>query len=163
MAKCGNCGDTAASVAQIRACYGAGRVGAQPTLVVIDEAARLAPEPVEITEGVWRTPDGTVYKVQRSRESGRLYGKILDVNPGEGGKPTATFEYRTYVPDTLSKAGARKLNADEAAKFGQLYGICISCSKDLTDERSIFAGYGQRCAERNGWPWGAVAPVTTGA
>jgi hypothetical protein len=46
------------------------------------------------------------------------------------------------------------MSAEQAAEFGALYGICCNCGRDLTDETSIFHGYGPVCAARNGWVYG---------
>lgn len=136
MAYCGNCGKADATVAEIRECYS------------LSTSAAVEPERTPkptITDGLWLLGGETVYKVQQSRESGRLYGKrLVDQH----------FEYEPGVPRTLKDGYAVPLDAETAAAFGQLYGICISCSRTLTDERSIHVGYGEKCAENHGWPWG---------
>ena len=52
------------------------------------------------------------------------------------------------------------MDADQAAQFGALYGVCCNCGRELSDERSIHAGYGPTCAANNGWPWGEVEEIT---
>lgn len=42
-----------------------------------------------------------------------------------------------------------------AAEFGKITGTCVFCSRRLTDERSVEAGYGPKCAANNGLAWGA--------
>ncbi len=42
-----------------------------------------------------------------------------------------------------------------AARYGRLTGRCCFCSKELTDERSVSAGYGPVCAIKFGLEWGA--------
>ena len=37
---------------------------------------------------------------------------------------------------------------------GKIYGQCCMCGKLLTDERSLAAGYGARCAKNWQLPWG---------
>jgi hypothetical protein len=44
--------------------------------------------------------------------------------------------------------------AKVASEFGHLTGHCCFCSLQLTDERSTAVGYGKRCAEKFGLPWG---------
>lgn len=46
------------------------------------------------------------------------------------------------------------LSAEEAARFGHDYRQCVYCSRPLTDERSMSAGYGETCAHTHGLPWG---------
>lgn len=109
-----------------------------------------APEPVRhVTEdGIYRRPtDGAIFKVQIAKQgSGRLYAKRLEVTPGaDGERATATF---TYVAGAIHTLRADwKVTADEAAKFGALYGLCMACGRDLTDENSIARGIGPVCAK----------------
>ena len=91
---------------------------------------------------------GTTYKVQVAKNgSGRRYAKALEQHDGRW-----IFVYAPGVVRDLSEATC--MGAEEAAQFGALYGICCNCARDLTDERSIAAGYGPVCAANNGWPWG---------
>lgn len=46
------------------------------------------------------------------------------------------------------------LTASEAAKFGHDYRQCVFCSRPLTDDRSMSAGYGETCAHTHALPWG---------
>jgi hypothetical protein len=133
-----------------------------------------APKP-EITEGVWRMPEGTIYKVQTSRGygdsagAGKLYGKRLMVLPeteryiktvrGVKVEVKAELVYEAAVPAKLRNAYAVKLDDTEAAKVGSLSGVCMFCGRDLTDERSTTAGYGPDCAKKRGLPWGEAAPI----
>jgi hypothetical protein len=41
-----------------------------------------------------------------------------------------------------------------AEAYGHQHGSCCFCTKRLTDERSVTAGYGPVCAERYGLSWG---------
>lgn len=91
--------------------------------------------------------DGQYLKVQRAvHGSGRLYAKVWVPE-------TEEWKYRGRKP--LSRLSAdTKLNAEQAARWGKLYGRCVFCSLPLTDERSIAVGYGPVCAEHHGLPWG---------
>lgn len=167
MATCGKCGKTGASIAEIRVCFASGGAA-----VVEVEAAPL-PEKPTITEGVWRLPDGTVYKVQTSRgygggEAGRLYGKRLvwldepveKVKRGKTYTVTGELVYEAGVPRTLREGYAVQLGDEDAAMVGSLASVCMFCGLDLTDERSQFAGYGKDCASNRSLPWGETAPIT---
>lgn len=149
MPTCGNCGKQDASVAEIKECYRAG--GASPEwsevfagLDEMDEKYPETPEP-EITDGMWITPSGAIYKVQKSQKTGYLYGKILDVEPLADGQPTLSFTYQPSVPNLLRRERARKMTLDEAKSFGALYGMCCQCGRTLTNEESIEAGIGPVC------------------
>jgi len=95
-------------------------------------------------DGMYRTPDGTVYKVQIAKQgSGNLYAKRLVIEDGHG-----SFE---YAPGAVRQLQADwKMTLEQAKEFGQLYGICCKCGADLTDEGSIAAGIGPICGSK-GW------------
>jgi len=110
----------------------------------------------EATEGMYRTEDGTIYKVQRAvHGSGRLYAKRLVVHEGEfsfqkgfqGTKVTFEYDQGTIFKLKLTD----KMTLEEAKAFGALYGTCCVCGRTLTDERSIEAGIGPVCAGKGEW------------
>jgi hypothetical protein len=104
--------------------------------------AAAAPRPVvaaDLSEGMYRTADGSVYRVKKSRESGRLYAKSLDLLTGE-------FTYAAGAVYRLTAADRMTL---EQAKFlGCEMGICIVCGATLTDPVSVAAGIGPICGNR---------------
>jgi hypothetical protein len=114
------------------------------------QAVGLAPQPTrpaglgQVTEdGMYRTPDGTIWKVQRAvHGSGQLYAKRLTVEPGQ----TGTF---TYEPGAIRRLRPEnRMTLEDAKAFGKLYGVCCRCGRTLTDERSIADGIGPDCAGR---------------
>lgn len=105
-----------------------------------------------VPDGMYKTPDGTIYKVQIAvHGSGRPYAKKLIVDKEERddeGIYVAYFEYdsaglRHCTPEN-------RMSLDEAKEFGHLYGICCKCGRTLTDETSIANGIGPICASK-GW------------
>lgn len=143
MPTCGNCGKVNATVAEIRECYGRGTtLGAQQSSFEDYLAEEVqTPEPA-ITDGMWRTPDGVIYKVQVAvHGSGRLYGKRLALDPVE-------FVYEPGVVGLLQRERAHKLTLEEAKEFGALYGVCCVCGRTLTNETSIAEGIGPVCSGR---------------
>lgn len=106
-------------------------------------------------DGIYRNPKtDQIYKVQWNRAGGdgrRLYAKLLVVDnewerDGDGNvinEGKAHFEYASGAMRDLRPEW--KLDRDEAARYGQLYGICVRCSSPLTDEESIAAGLGPIC------------------
>lgn len=110
---------------------------------------RAARVPVELKDGVY-VLDGQIFKVQHAvHGSGRQYAKLVILE--EGGKPRT--EYAGTAPLKLLRP-EHKMTAQDAAQFGQIYGMCVYCFRLLTDERSQEAGYGEKCAENHGLPWG---------
>lgn len=91
-------------------------------------------------DGIYRTEDGTVYKVQKAvHGSGRLYAKRLDPR-------IPRFEYDSGAIFKLKPE--MKLTLEQAKEFGRLYGVCCSCGATLTDENSIAEGIGPICAQK---------------
>jgi hypothetical protein len=62
------------------------------------------------------------------------------------------WEYANGAVRSLTDAHA--LTADQATQFGHDYRQCVFCSRPLTDERSMTAGYGETCAHTHALPWG---------
>lgn len=143
------CGGQHDTVAEARAC----------------QTPASAPEP-EAPQSAWDRPSTNkpakhgfykvgdeYFKVQEARNgSGRCYAKVL---VGNTETEKGYWDIARGLVYRLTEAD--ELSAEEAAKFGQLYGTCIFCWKDLTDERSIEVGYGPICANNRGLPWGETA------
>lgn len=118
--------------------------------------------PVKLVDrdGIYLADDGTIYKVVQARQgSGRLYAKRLRMTACEDrncGHPTAVgvdgqhrhghFEYAAGAIHGLRDD--QRLERDAAASFGKLYGCCMACGADLTDETSIARGIGPICASK---------------
>jgi hypothetical protein len=98
-------------------------------------------------EGVYQVGD-TIYKVQKARTtgSGNVYAKIFD-------RESECWDYVGRKPFKLL-TDATKMTAEQASEFGDLYGRCVACHIPLTDEVSIDHGYGEKCADKYGWPYG---------
>ena len=66
------------------------------------------------------------------------------------------------VAQHVVEAALTELARDPEAKakaYGQYVGSCCFCSRELTDQRSITAGYGPVCADRYGLAWGTCQEV----
>lgn len=133
---CGNCKDRDQTLEHVRACYAGKPI----------QSAIARPEPVRpVTEpGVYF--DGErYYKVVQNQEGTRLYAKVWDAE-------------WVYSPGALNRLhSGMRVTAEEAARFGKLWGQCVFCSRLLTDERSVAVGYGPVCASHNGLPWGEAS------
>lgn len=103
-------------------------------------AAKPAPS---VAEGMYRK-DGVIFRVHRSRESGNLYAKRLELDLTGSGKPS--FVYARGAIMGLSDA--HKMSREDAKAFGVETGICCVCGAFLTDERSVAEGIGPVCAKR---------------
>lgn len=91
-------------------------------------------------------PDGLhyigqqVYRIRKSKSSGRLYAELLDTDARE-------FRYVGRKP--LGQASASTLmTLDQAKVFGKAYGFCVRCCALLEDPASVEAGVGPVCAKK---------------
>lgn len=101
----------------------------------------------EIDEDGLYVLDETIYKVQIAKQgSGRLYAKRLEVRK-VGDRYESEWIYEGRKPLRKLRPENRMTEA-QAAAFGQLYGICGVCGRDLTDETSIELGIGPICRQR---------------
>lgn len=118
----------------------------------------------EPVEGIHRLSGDRVVKVQRGRESGNLYTKLLVVTDtgevDESGAPIYSGDF-LYAPGLISEcSAATAMDLDEARAYGALYGICCVCGARLSDEDSIALGIGPVCGGRvYEWSTGRVLTV----
>jgi hypothetical protein len=89
--------------------------------------------------GMYRTPNGDIYRVHQSRETGNLYAKKLDIISHK-------FEYEQGAMRKLKASD--KMTLEQAKAWGMETGICCVCGAFLTDERSVAEGIGPVCAGR---------------
>ena len=90
--------------------------------------------------------DGDHYLIVAGR-SGRPYAKrLIDGKWSyEAGGIARSRQGRILTGNAL---------AEWASEHGHAHGHCVFCGLELSDERSVTAGYGQQCAERRSLPWG---------
>lgn len=91
---------------------------------------------VNVEAGIY-TLDNSIYKVQVSPTTGRSYAKVFT---DDG------WVYSTGAINKMHKA--TPLTLEEAKAYGKLYGVCVVCSRTLTDEESIANGIGPICAQK---------------
>jgi Family of unknown function (DUF6011) len=99
--------------------------------------------------------EGQTIKVYRTR-SGHIVASALKQIDGVWG-----FEYQGKR-GLKGLSDATRMPAEEAKAFGKTYGICVRCAKHLTDERSIYAGYGAWCANVEGWVYPKMSEAMEG-
>lgn len=164
---CGGQHDTVAEARQCQAGIGAVRGDFNPfednPVTIVQEATPESDDAYErmsgpiADEGFYKVGE-TYFKVQQAKHgSGRRYAKELvdmPVRDEETGELISKgyWDMARGVVYKLRKTDL--LSVEEAAAFGQLYGICMYCWSELTDERSIEVGYGPVCADKRGLPWG---------
>jgi hypothetical protein len=97
-----------------------------------------------------KTPGHVVLTDGERFGSNRYYGKIApsgELTVGRDGHAV-----RDQLVDLLTRLAADP--AKVASEFGHLTGHCCFCSLELSDERSVAVGYGRKCAQHFGLPWG---------
>jgi hypothetical protein len=104
-----------------------------------NEEMRIADIAIDI-DGVYLM-NGTYYKVRTQK------GIAYAVKHTSSG-----WEYSKGSVRYLRQSHA--LTAEDAARFGHDFRQCVYCSRPLTDDRSMRAGYGETCAHTHGLPWG---------
>jgi hypothetical protein len=121
--RCGNCKDRHETVAEVRTCSA-------------PAAARHRVAPAgPVTEGMY-VKGGVVYRVVKAvHGSGHLYAQRLT---GDG------FEMARGMVHKLSQAD--RMSIADAKAYGDLYGRCVRCQRDLTKPDSIARGMGDICA-----------------
>lgn len=134
--RCGHCKTYDVSISHVRDCSNGRTI----------QSAVQAPAPMPVTEEGIYYHLGVYYKVVFNLEGTRLYAKVWD---------GSEWSYDRGAIHRLN--ASMRVTAEDAARFGQLTGQCVFCSRRLTDERSITVGYGPVCAEHNGLPWGEAA------
>lgn len=104
-----------------------------------------------VTEGMYRLPNGEIYKVQKAiHGSGHLYAKKL-VKLDE---PTTVRGQEAHYAFEMARGAIQalrpeyRMTREDAKEFGDLYGCCCRCGTVLTDEASIERGLGPICAEK---------------
>ena len=155
--KCGKCKGYHDSVTEVKWCHNVvvpqsaqQAFGLEPKPVYAPLAEKVVSTKEPVTEGFYKLEDDII-KVVESRQ-GRLYGKKLELFYDEESHTKPTKGVWEYVPGIMGKLTAEmKLSQDEAAEFGQLYGVCAICGTVLTNEESIERGIGPVCIKKVEW------------
>lgn len=114
------------------------------------------PEGMHVVPSVGGAADA-IFKVYKTRNGHIVAAQLVKVgSTGEWG-----FDYQGKR-GLSGLSEATRMPADEAKKFGKTYGICVRCAKSLSDERSIFAGYGKWCADAEGWVYPKMSEALVG-
>lgn len=112
-------------------------------------ADRPHPEP-----GMYRDAEGTMYKVQKTREGDRYYAKrLVKINGRRVNEQGDEIAYDfVYAPGALrTLTPAMKMTLEQAREFGIKYGVCCVCGAFLKDAKSVRDGIGPWCRKRTAW------------
>lgn len=118
------------------------KVDASTLISMLMACPKVAQKNLAAAEEGFYILSGSVYRVQKAKQSGNRYAKVLVTSLY--GK--ANWE---YAPGMVTKlATAEKLTKDVAAEMGHRYGVCMVCGRTLTAEGSVDAGIGPICASK---------------
>jgi hypothetical protein len=87
--------------------------------------------------------DGELYRIRISKE-GNPYALLRS-----GGE----WVYDRSHMATVRRSGV-KITAEQAAAYGHEYDECVFCDQELSHPNSRAVGYGAKCADNHGLPWG---------
>jgi len=112
--------------------------------------AQPDPEPTrreDLTPGLYES-DGSIYKVQVSKTSGKPYAKRLILIGGtrlmsDGEKAHLEYEYAPGAIKSLTPE--MRMDLEAATRFGIEYGFCVRCGAFLKDATSVEVGIGPVC------------------
>jgi len=136
MKPCGRCGSVHRTSEEVRSCFN-----------------RPRSLELRIEDGMYKTEDGSIYKVQHGiHGSGRQYAKklrvVLEPERDDEGDIVAPGKIAfDYAPGVIYKLTEKdRMTMAQASEFGALYGTCVRCGRTLTKEKSIERSMGPVCA-----------------
>lgn len=118
------------------------------TYHAVGECGQSAPaiERIEVEpKRAYRCEDGTI-AIAYTTQNGHIGIRRLVVH--EDG--TGSLEYWKGGV-SIVRASGTLLTQEEASSLGKLYGFCVCCGRDLSEDTSLAVGYGPVCADNNGW------------
>lgn len=143
--RCGHCGASHETVGEVRTCstinplaqeYMAPSYDAEPDLPKPVSAQALADGGLK--EGKIYIIDEDMYRLRRSKSSGRLYA--MEIMAIEKNKDI-------YAPGIAAQlTPEHEVDIEVLKHLGRETGICVICGRQLTNPSSIEAGVGPICA-----------------
>lgn len=127
----------------------AGALSVQDASALIDllkacpRKSETSPVKIELTAGVYRDGAGTLYKVYPGKR-----GALL-VKRADTADDRLTFEY-VGAANRVAQPDWKRLDVSEVGSLGKVFGVCVVCSRTLTDPVSVESGIGPVCAGRYG-------------
>ncbi len=94
--------------------------------------------PAVTEEGSYRVGDA-VYRVRRSKSSGRLYAELLNADTGK-------FEYAKGEIFRITPED--RMTVADAERYGRAIGRCVVCGRTLTAKASVERSIGPVCITR---------------
>lgn len=120
------------------------RAAAAAAAAVASPVAAPAPAVEWVREpGMYETEDGRVFRVKRSKDSGRLYASLY--NPGAACR-SDRFSFMAGAMRLLR--ATHRMTKERAMALGAQWSQCCVCGRDLTAAESVEKGIGPICIQR---------------
>jgi hypothetical protein len=108
---------------------------------------------ITVTEPGIYEHDGKIYKVQRSRSSGRLYAKVAResterLNENDN---IVEFDFHYAAGKIYELEPEERVNEERARELAIRYGSCINCGRRLKVPESVERGIGPICIKWFRW------------
>lgn len=136
-----------------------GGAGIDGIRALFDKAAQKLQRPA-----ITVTCDGIELELSRAPDHGSnpgfIYARADGAYIGKIDRAGAFNPDRRTPPPAEAVTALRTFGSDPAgigAKSGHLTGRCAFCRIKLSDKRSTDVGYGKKCSENWGLPWGEIA------
>lgn len=107
-----------------------------------------------VADGQFHRLGNDIYRVRQARTSRRPYASRAIIHTDPTSPYNIDVEW-VYMGRTgfAAMSETTLLTWEQAREFGCLTNRCVRCSIELSDDRSIAAGYGETCAGHMGWPY----------
>lgn len=106
-------------------------------------ASTLKAQHIRVIElGMYRTPEGRIFRIYEGRTSKRHLAKELVGSPDAGYE----FVYAGLASNIVKPE--HRMTLEEAKEWGAQTGYCCNCGALLTDPESVSAGIGPICGKR---------------
>lgn len=139
----------------IREYMGNNRMSFDGARNTISRMKQLISDDKVVEDGYYKDPKGTIWRVVESRHGvGRLYASYLNVLEDAVRAEDGTLISKAqtewiYMPGAITALSKTWIMGPEDFKaYGDLYGECIKCHRELTKPESIERGMGQICANK---------------
>lgn len=90
--------------------------------------------------GIYRRPDGALYRVYLGQNSGAMLAKLVELRAGG----SVSYEYAGAAAGRVN--ASQRLPLAEVGSLGIATGTCLCCGRRLDDPESVDRGIGPVCA-----------------
>lgn len=144
------------AIEESKAELGALKARAKGHDVTADDAASGGRSNDGLEDGTYQRPNGEVVVAYHTQQ-GFPVAKVLHVECVEG-----VYSGEFIYGGMAARRGltpAMRLSQEEAQALGIKYSFCVRCARSLSLGQSQYVGYGETCAEHEGWWYPTAAEL----